>query len=135
MCNPITYSDVERYQRVSRNLALSEGEIYTAKYSAKHFDEATTGDIRSIKEFMNECTGSVDRAIDYAIPCLEFVERHNDDKELVFGKEEKVNVINKLIKQNGDVIGGVALFGEKINSEEMNYILEITSLFFEKYLD
>lgn len=55
--------------------------------------------------------------------------------EIVNGKTEEVYYDVNLIKQNGDVLGGIILFSNDIINENNQQILDTFSLFLEKYLE
>ena len=55
--------------------------------------------------------------------------------EIVNGKTEEVYYDVNLIKQNGDVLGGIILFSNDIINENNRQILDTFSLFLEKYLE
>lgn len=55
--------------------------------------------------------------------------------EIVNGKTEEVYYDVDLIKQNGDVLGGIILFSNDIINENNRQILDTFSLFLEKYLE
>ena len=59
----------------------------------------------------------------------------SDIKEIVANKEENVNIVNSLIKQNGDIVGGILVMSSDEMDEKLLYALNGFSIFLEKYLD
>lgn len=55
--------------------------------------------------------------------------------ELVNDREEKIKYNINLIKQNGDVIGGIILFSNEHDLENTRLLLDTFCLFLEKYLE
>ena len=59
----------------------------------------------------------------------------SEAKEIVHDQEEKVNILYSLIRQNGDIIGGILVMSSDRIAEKMIEILNVFSVFLEKYLD
>ena len=59
----------------------------------------------------------------------------NGEIEIVENKKENVNIINQLIRQNGDIVGGILVMSNEQIDENISQILNSFSIFLEKYLD
>lgn len=59
----------------------------------------------------------------------------NKSIEIVENKEENVNILNHLIRQNGDIVGGILVMSNETIDNNISKILNTFSSFLEKYLD
>lgn len=59
----------------------------------------------------------------------------NDNIEIIENKKENINFINQLIRQNGDIVGGIMVVSNETIDDNLLQILNGFSIFLEKYLD
>lgn len=59
----------------------------------------------------------------------------DEEIEIVENRKENVNILNQLIKQNGDIVGGILVMSSEEIDDRISQLLNTFSVFLEKYLD
>lgn len=58
-----------------------------------------------------------------------------ESTEIAENRVENVNVLNQLIRQNGDIVGGILVMSNETIDHNISQLLNTFSIFLEKYLD
>ena len=77
----------------------------------------------------------VDKRIGRTLINLLNGENLNVSTEIIENKEENMHILNQLIRQNGDIVGGILVMSEEELDCNILQILNTFGTFLEKYLD